>query len=203
MNGTPRVINRVLLTVIGVIFTVVGLHLVLVETVAAYAVSASRVMSGIGSSIQTLLDSTTLPGQKDSWLWIGVTVLMIVLVLLMLWWISAQGKGKTGIFAREYQEEGMRGIVEMTGSVPEQAIKAALAARTDIVGVSVSTWSARADAGLRIKVLPRQGAAPLRIAEDIDLLVAELQQALGRSGPVVIYLAGGARSRMSRAERVR
>lgn len=203
MNGTPRAINRALLIVIGLIFTGAGLHLVLVETVSAYAAAAHRATGGIGASIQGLLDSTTLPGQKDSWLWIGATVLMIVLVLLMLWWISVQGKGKTGIFAREYQEEGMRGIVELTGAVPEQAIKSALASRTDIVGVSVSTWTARGDAGLRIKVMPRQGAAPLRIAEDLDLLAAELQQTLGRGGPVVIHLAGGARSRMSRSERAR
>lgn len=203
MNGTPRAVNRLLLIVIGLVFAAVGLHLVLVETVSAYAASAQRTLDGFGSSAQSLLNATTLPGQKDSWLWIGATALMIVLVLLMLWWIAAQGKGKTGTFAREYQEEGLRGIVELTGAVPEQAIKAALAGRTDIVGVSVSTWTCDGDAGLRIKVMPRQGAAPRRIAEDLDQLAAELQQALGRGGPVVIHLAGGARSRMSRAERAR
>jgi hypothetical protein len=137
-----------------------------------------------------------------------VAVALIALILLMAWWVAVQGKGKTGIFAREYHDHGdqqhaARGIVEIASSVPEHALKTALASRTDIVSTHVSTWESRdGDAGLRIKVQPRLGAAPHRIADDVSGLVSALDQALGRQGPVVVHLAAGARTRMSRAERV-
>jgi hypothetical protein len=49
----------------------------------------------------------------------------------------------------------------------------------------------------------RQGAAPSRIADDVSAVVSGMEAALGRGGPVVIHVAAGARTRMSRAERVR
>ena len=109
-----------------------------------------------------------------------MSVALVALVLLMIWWMAVQGKGRTGTYAREYYDDGARGMVELGAGVPEQALRAALAERHDIVSVSVSVWdSPHGDAGLRIRVLPRQGAAPLRIAEDISALAVALDRALG------------------------
>lgn len=203
MNQTPRTVNRTVLTLLGLLLTAAGLHGLLLSSFPGYAAGWQGLAARVGEAGARLLQDTTLPGQRDSWLWILVTVALIGLVLLMLWWAAVQGKGRTGIFAREYHDNGARGVVEIAAGVPEQAVKAALAGRPDIVSVSASTWEADHDAGLRIKVQPRQGAAPARIAEDVSGIVSALDRELGRGGPVVLHLAAGARTRMSRAERVR
>ncbi|HXD27296.1 MAG TPA: hypothetical protein VN621_00910 [Arthrobacter sp.] len=204
MNRTPRITNRVILTLLGLFMTALGLHGLLLAAVPSYAAGWRGLADRVGAAFTRLLEDTTLEGQRDSWLWIVVSVVMIVLVLLMVWWMAVQGQGKTGIFAREFREEGTRGIVELSSAVPEQTLKAALAGRPDLVTVSVTSWSVpRHDAGLRVKVQPRLGAAPYRIAEDIASLVVDMDAILGAAGPVVIHLATGARTRMSRAERVR
>ncbi|GAA3668463.1 hypothetical protein GCM10023081_03720 [Arthrobacter ginkgonis] len=203
MNQTPRGVNRTLLILLGVLLCATGVHLLLLSMGGSYALGWSRFASIAGGHAQRLLDTTTLPGQPDSWLWIVVAVALVALVLLMVWWMAVQGKGRTGTYAREYYDDGARGMVELGAGVPEQALRAALAERHDIVSASISVWdSPNGDAGLRIRVLPRQGAAPLRIAEDISALAVGLDRALGRGGPVVIHLAAGARARMSRADRV-
>lgn len=204
MNRTPRITNRIVLTLLGLALSAMGVHGLLLVTVPAYAEGWSGLADRTGTGVTSLLEATTLEGQRDSWLWIVVSVVMIALILLMIWWVAVQGQGKTGIFVREFREEATRGIVELSAAVPEQAFKAALAGRPDLVTVSVTSWaSQKHEAGLRIKVQPRLGAAPHRIAEDLAGLVVDMDAILGTGGPVVIHLATGARTRMSRAERVR
>lgn len=204
MNRTPRLTNRIVLTLLGLALSGMGLHGLLLVAVPAYAEGWRGLADQVGTGFTGLLDATTLEGQRDSWLWIVVSVVMIALILLMIWWVAVQGQGKTGIFVREFREEATRGIVELSAAVPEQALKASLAGRPDLVTVSVTSWtSPQHEAGLRIKVQPRLGAAPHRIAEDLADLVVDMDGMLGASGPVVIHLATGARTRMSRAERVR
>jgi hypothetical protein len=204
VNRTPRTTNRILLAILGLILTCAGVHGLLLAGFPGYARDWQGLAHRTGDGFADMLRATTLEGQRDSWLWILIAVAMIVLILLMVWWIAVQGQGKTGVFAREYHDNGAtRGIVEVASGVPEQLIRNALAGRPDLVSVSVTAWDAEHDAGLRIKIQPRLGAAPYRIADDVSALVMSMDEVLGRSGPVVIHLAGGARTRMARAERVR
>lgn len=238
MNQTPRGLNRTLLVIIGLLFTVTGLHgLLLVALPRTYADGWHAVALAAQAQANSFLDATTLSGQQDSWLWIVVVLLMIAIVLLMAGWISVQGRGRAVVFVRgetrpgqsgaEHDAAGqgsrghdaaalpaVAGTVTMSAAVPEQFMRQALAGRNDLVSVHVSTWEPvhfgpddaawrGYGAGLQIKVQPRLGAAPRRIAEDIADAVRQMDAALGQHGPVVIHLAAGARTRMSRAERVR
>ncbi|WP_102157874.1 hypothetical protein [Zhihengliuella halotolerans] len=220
MNQTPRGLNRTLLIVIGTLLTLAGLHGLLLLSLPAYADGWHRVAGDVHHGVESVLTATTLPGQRDSWLWIVIALVMIAIVLLMAGWIAVQGRGRTGIFARgqdpaDAHDAGTPGTVSISAAAPEQVMKAALAGRSDLVSVSVTTWEPLAfgrndeptwrgdGAGLQIKVQPRLGAGPRRIAEDIAESVRRMDAALGQQGPVVIHLASGARTRMSRAERVR
>ena len=90
MNQTPRTVNRVLLGLIG--FTLMlagGLAMTLgIPAVARWWQSAA---AQAGAALGSLLETTTLPGQRDSWLWIVVALLMVLLVILMLAWVANQG----------------------------------------------------------------------------------------------------------------
>ncbi|GAA3709854.1 hypothetical protein GCM10022377_24390 [Zhihengliuella alba] len=215
MNQTPRGLNRTLLVVIGLLFAAVGLHGLLISALPRYAAGWRGLADSVGEAVEHGLRETAMAGQSTSWIWVVVVIALIGIVLLMVGWIAVQGKGRTGVFAEAYfpgaEDPAARtaaapatpGSVELGAAVPEQAVKAALVGRTDLVSTHVSTWETGGDAGLQIKVQPRLGAAPLQISREIAETIGEIDAALGRRSLVVIHLAAGARTRMSRAERVR
>lgn len=203
MNQTPRLLNRVLIGIFGVVLMSSGIQLLLMAAVPDYAGGWSRVVEGIGASARRILLDTTLPGQKDSWLWIVVAALLIAVILLMVWWISVQGRGRTNDYVSAYfDDQPMPGRVEISGDAVEQAIRAMLGRRTDIVSINVSVWERDPVPGLKIKVQPRKGAAPGELGREIVEAARAAQELLGARGPVVVYLAAGARSRFARSERV-
>lgn len=120
----------------------VGIHLLLIAMVREYARGWHGLADGVDIGARQVLLATTLPGQKESWLWIIVSALLIVVILLMIWWISVQGRGRTNEYVSDYfDDEPMPGRVEISGDAVEQAIRAMLGHRADIVSVHVSVWS--------------------------------------------------------------
>ena len=203
MNQTPRLLNRILLVVFGVLFLAMGIQLVLVATMPEYARGWQGLAGALGEGFQQVLLSTTLPGQKNSWLWIIVAALLIVIILLMIWWISVQGRGRTNEYVSAYfDDQPMPGRVEISGEAVEQAIRAMLGRRADVVSISVGVWERTPVPGLKIKVQPRKGVAPGRLGREIVDAAQSTQELMGARGPVVVYLAAGARARFARSERV-
>jgi len=203
MNGTPRGLNRVLLTLIGLLFLAAGaLALALATAPAAvrwwqgWARPAADQLSGLAAR-------TRLPGNGGSWIWIIVSVLLVLVVVGMVAWVANQGKGRANILADEYDEDAAPGSVAISGAVAEQALKDALAERTDLVGATVTTYDVHGQPGLKVRVLPRQGVSPREVAEDVSALVEALDVVVGVRTPVLISIGAGARSRFTRAERVR
>ena len=203
MNQTPRLLNRIMIGIFGVFLLAVGSHLMLIATVPEYARGWHGLADAVDGGARRILLATTLPGQKESWLWIIVSALLIVVILLMIWWISVQGRGRTNEYVSDYfDDEPMPGRVEISGEAVEQAIRAVLGHRTDIISVHVSVWERDPVPGLKIKVQPRKGVEPGRLGRDIVDAAREAQELMGARGPVVVYLAAGARSRFARSERV-
>ncbi|MFI8411888.1 hypothetical protein ACIGB6_05275 [Paeniglutamicibacter gangotriensis] len=203
MNRTPRMLNRVILVVLGVLLLACGLNLLLVAVSADYAQGWRNTAANVGTWFDAVLAQTTLPGQSDSWLWIVVAALLICLILLMLWWIAVQGRGRGGDYVSVFLPEGpVPGRVEISQSTVEQALRHYLGKRRDVLSINVSVWSLDPEAGLRIKVQPRKGTAPGALGRDVARAARLAQDALGVGGPVVIYLVAGARSRFARTERV-
>lgn len=203
MNQTPRLLNRIVLVVVGLVLLAGGVNLLLVAGLPGYAEGWRRSATDVGAWFDLLLASTTLTGQKDSWLWIVVTAVLICVILLMLWWIAVQGRGRGGDYISTFISEGpMPGRTEISQSAVEQALRHFLGRRSDVVSISVSVWDLEPEAGLRIKVQPRKGTAPGALGRDVARAARLVQDALGVAGPVVIYVAVGTRSRFARIERV-
>ncbi|WP_026821058.1 hypothetical protein [Arthrobacter castelli] len=203
MNGTPRTWNRVLLAIIGLILLGVGalaMALAMIPAVARWWYDAA---GWIQAQLHPLFESTTLQGQRDSWLWIVLAFLTVLLVIAMIAWAANQGKGRSSDFAGDFGTDREGGRVLINGSVPEQAIKTALAERTDLVNSITATYRAKGISTLRIRLFPRSGVAPYTLAEDVTEVVLALDMAVGLDTPVLISMSAGARSRFFRAERVR
>jgi hypothetical protein len=132
-----------------------------------------------------------------------VAAVLVVLIVLMVSWVAQQGKGRANLIVSEYDDAQTPGDVSIGGNLAEQALKAALAERTDLAGVTVATYEVNGSPGLRIRVQPRQGVAPHTLAADVSRLVDALDIVVGRRTPVLIHIGAGARTRFSRAERVR
>lgn len=203
MNLTPRALNRSLSTLFGAILLASGIHLMLVAGVPRYATWWRGAVGRVGEDARQILLATTLPGQQESWLWIILAVLLIVVILLMVWWISVQGRGRTSDYVSAYfADDPTPGRVEISDAAFEQALRAMLGRRADVVSLNVSVWENTPVPGLRIKVQPRSCAAPGELGAEIAEAARATQELMGSGGPVVIYLAAGARSRFARPERV-
>ena len=203
MNRTPRSLNRVLLGLGGLLLLAVGAGLVLLSVDPAAARwwqdTAPAVLSGGGR----LLRGTAMPGLSQSWLWPALALAMIVLAVLLVLWIAAQGRGRADTLVAEYDDDGAAGRIAISGSVPEQALREALLKDPDVTSVGVSTWALQDGNGLRVRIVPRQGAAPHLVAADATSLVDALDAALGRRSTVLISIEAGRRYRLGREERVR
>lgn len=204
MNNTPRTLNRVLIGILGLLLLATGLLLMLVAAVPAVAAWWQSWSAAAWNSGQQLFASARFPGRQESWLWVVVTILLVLLVGAMVAWLAQQGKGRTGLLVDEDDEDSpVPGIVQIGAGVAEQALKDALADRPDLAGATVTTYDIRRQPALKIRLQPRQGVAPHMLATEVSALVTALDAVLGKRAPVLIHIAAGAKTRFSRADRVR
>ncbi len=203
MNRTPRLLNRIVISLLGLLLLAAGLNALLVAVSEGYARGWRNLAWGLGAWFDAMLAQTTLPGQRDSWLWIVVAALLICAILLMLWWVAVQGRGRGGDYVSRFiPDERMPGRVEISQSTVEQALRHFLGRRSDVVSINVSVWESEPEAGLRIKVQPRKGTAPGALGRDVARAARLAQDALGVGGPVLVCLVVGTRSRFAKSERV-
>lgn len=213
MNTTPRLLNRIVLAVVGLLTLAAGAAGLLVLTLPSAASWWRSTAPRIGRDIEALRTRTTLAGQSDTWLWIALAAVLLLLIVLLLLWIAAQGRGRTGLFAsldgcgtspglQDGNDAGTPGSVTIAAAAAEQALKAALLERSDLAGASVSTWEVRGVPGLRVRVYPRKGVPPYAVAADVSRLVEALDAVTGYRTPVLISISSGARARLARTERV-
>ncbi|WP_104117582.1 hypothetical protein [Arthrobacter sp. B1805] len=212
MNTTPRLLNRIVLAVVGLMALAVGASGLLLLALPSAASWWRDVAPRIGDAIDGLRTGTTLGEQSDTMLWTSVAAVLLLLIVLLVLWIAAQGKGRTGVFAavgrsgppgqRDGVDEATPGSVTITAAAAEQALKAALLERSDLAGASVSTWEVRGVPGLRVRVYPRKGVPPYAVAAEVSRLVEALDTVTGYRTPVLINISSGARARLTRAERV-
>ena len=203
MNSTPRLLNRILIGILGLNLLAVGILLMLLATVPAVGSWWQSWSGGVRDSANRLFDGTTFPGRQGSWLWIVLSLVLVLVIGLMVAWVAQQGKGRSGLLLAAEDPGGVPGDVRIGSGVAEQALKNALAGRPDLASATVSTYEVRGQPALKIRLHPRSGVAPHLLAEDASALVAALDEVIGQKTPVLVHIAAGARTRFSRAERVR
>lgn len=203
MNGTPRILNRVLIGILGIALSGLGVLLILLASVPAVAVWWQGWAAGVWSIWRDLFERTRFPGRAESWLWIAVVLALLLVIGAMVAWVAQQGKGRANLLVSEEDPGEVPGSVRIGSGVAEQALRAALADRPDLAGATVSTYEFRGEPALRIRIQPRQGVAPHRLAAEVSALVEALDLAIGKRTRVLIHIVSGARSRFGRAERVR
>jgi hypothetical protein len=203
MNNTPRVLNRILIGILGIKIFAIGILLILLVSVPAVAAWWHVWAAGVLNFWIDLFERTQLLRSQESWLWIAICLALVVVLGLMVAWVAQQGKGRTSLIVAEEDPGAVPGTVGIGGGVAEQALRAALADRPDLAGVTVAAYEIRGEPALRIRLEPRQGVAPHSLAAEVSSLVEALDAVIGKRTPVLIHIGSGARSRFGRAERVR
>ncbi|XAS68790.1 hypothetical protein V3C33_05775 [Micrococcaceae bacterium Sec5.7] len=203
MNSTPRLLNRLLIGILGIKLLAIGILLMLLATVPAVGSWWRSWSGGIWTRANELIERTRFPGRPESWLWIVLALVLVVLIGLMVAWAAQQGKGRANMLVAEDELGDVTGQVRIGGGVAEQALKNALAGRPDLAGVTVATYDVRGQPTLKIRLQPRQGVAPHILAAEVSALADALDQVVGKRTPVLVHIGAGARTRFSRAERVR
>lgn len=203
MNNTPRVLNRILIGLLGLKLLAVGVLLLLLATVPAVGQWWQGWSSGIWNTALQAFARTRLPGRSESWLWMLVAAVLALVIGLVIAWVAQQGKGRADLLLAPRDDGDVPGTIRIAGSVAEQAIRGALAGRTDLAGSSVAVYSIKGKSALRIRLQPRQGVAPQLLASEVAEMVQAMEKLVGQRLPVLIHIRAGARTRLSRAERVR
>lgn len=203
MNGTPRTLNRILIGILGIKLLAIGVLLILLATVPAVAAWWQRWAAGVWSIWRDLFERTRFPGRGESWLWLVMVLILLLVIGAMVAWVAQQGKGRADTLLSEEDPGEVPGNVRIGSGVAEQALRSALADRPDLTGTTVATYDFRGEPALRIRIQPRHGVAPHRLAAEVSALVEALDVVLGKRTLVLIHVASGARSRFGRAERVR
>ena len=203
MNNTPRVLNRILIGILGIKLLAIGVLVVLLASVPAVGVWWHDWAGGVLNFWLDLFERTQFPRRQESWLWLVICFVLVVVLGLLVAWIAQQGKGRTSLIVAEEDPGDVPGNVGIGGGVAEQTIRAALADRPDLTGVSVTAYEIKGEPALKIRVEPRQGVAPQALASEVSSLVEALDAVIGKRTPVLIHIGSGARARFGRAERVR
>ncbi|ABY24808.1 hypothetical protein RSal33209_3087 [Renibacterium salmoninarum ATCC 33209] len=202
MNETPRVANRILLALFGLVLLAAG---ALAVALSAFPGFASWWQGWAGPLVKQLREvaaNTAISGQNSSLIWIGVAVVLVLLIIGMIAWVANQGRGRTTILAAADDQGEADGLVSINGSVAEQLLRQALNERPELLGATVTTYEVKGEPGLKIRVLPRQGVAPHKVAAEVSELVGALDELLGQRTPVLLSIGSGTRARFTKAERV-
>lgn len=199
MNNTNRVLNRILIAVIGLLTLLIGASLVAVATLPAIRDAYGSTAPGIHDAVTGWLKTMPLFDTGSSWGWVFVLALLVLIVILLLVFIFRQGHGRQGILLTD--ETTQAGTTVIDSNVAEQAIQDDLDGRHEFVASRVSTYQVRGTPVLKISVTCRRGVSPRDVTTMIEKTLTAFDTMLGRQIPALIQISGGMRARLSRTTR--
>jgi hypothetical protein len=189
MTRSNRMLNRVILLLLGLIALVVA---------AALAVP----LLPPGSVPQVILDVTrpaTLlrlaPATTLEWIAAAIAAIAIVLAIA---WIVTRGRGRP--------RTAIDGDLGVDTRVVDELLKDALADEPDVVAGGATGYLVRGRPVLRVHVEARRGADLRRLTDAVHAAVTDLDTALGTEAadrlPVVVHVTSGLRASLAREHRV-
>ena len=213
MNNTNRVLNRLVILLLGLLLLVVGGSVAAAsafpETVAAWITGAGfgGLVGGAlrgASDLARQLDTALSAGSSGLLAAAGVAALLIV---LLLWFITRQGHGQAATLLTRgggaaADDTGAGGAVIVSSSLAARSITQALAQYSGVTRVGVSAFRVRGSTALKIAVSARRGVSPRDIRDHVDTIVERFDEMLGADVPVFISITGGFASRRAKATRL-
>lgn len=199
MNDTNRVVNRLLLVIVGVVFLAVAAGAVLLATVPAAADGWSTTSLAVLAEADRLFGAPLWPGTTVSGAALVALAAGLIFAILLIVFIVRQGRGRVGTVLTARTDHG---AIEIDVAVPTALLTDALTGVPGVAGVTVVAYRVRRDPALRATIRCRRGASAHTVTAALDEAVSNLHAALGTELPVFAQLVGGFRVRLRSAVRV-
>lgn len=197
MNDTNRVLNRVVLFVVGLVLISLGAVAVL-ATAWNPARDAWSAATGAGDSwLAGAAEATAIGATTASWVAVGGVAVIVLAVALLIFLLTRVGGGRSRVVLRSAASETPLGRVVVREGFASDALKNALSTRPDVLSVSVSAADIRRQPVMHVAVTPRQNTDPRALAEDVDRLVANLAIVTGQQIPTYISVHSGLRAKLA------
>ncbi|MFW0107650.1 hypothetical protein ACN08Z_00775 [Rothia sp. P7181] len=201
MGNAPRALNRILLTLFGLVFLALGAGLIALKVSEPLAQYWNDAVDQVEQPARDVFAAAATPW-GFSWVTVGVVVLAVIAVFLLVRWIFAQHGNRAHSVAssqHSVKSQGSQGRTELAASFAKDAVKESFEQNPDVLSTSVTALKLpKKTSGLFVKVEVRQGANPLSLRETVDKTVAGLDALTGQEIPVTVYLTGGIRAMMSK-----
>ena len=204
MNATNRVVNRILLFVVGLGLLAVAAAALLAVLPVPLAQEARRALDDVLRRAMTTLDAWDegiprlggLPGTAMLALLAGAIVAVLLLVFLF-----SRGGGRTAELVRD---ETRAGTTTVDSSVAEAVLTTPLRERADVLSSTAQAFRVHRAPAVRLAVVPRSGAGLAEILGAADEAIEDWRAIAGTSMPVLVHLADRSGfERLRSASRVR
>lgn len=184
MSSTSRAANRLVLALAGLLLLTAGL-VVLGVAVPATAGPVASAVDGVRGGLQELVTTVGSPTVHAVGAAVAVVVALLCLVLAF-----SRGGGRTGTALRDADGE-QPGSVELGVGLVRDVLRAGLAGRPEISGLSVSAWRRRGRTGWQVLVRTPAGTPPRTVVDLVGAQVELLDAQLGRRVPVLVEVTRG------------
>ncbi|MCH8560625.1 MULTISPECIES: hypothetical protein [unclassified Nesterenkonia] len=200
MNGTPRSLNRLLITLLGVLLIAAGTLTAAAGLNPSIAQAWSRTGTDTWAWVLEQLRSAPMGDTGISWWTVALVGLVVLAILLLLRWIFSQGGGRSD---RLGVRSTSSGTTTVDHSLAARAIREAMEGDGEVLSLRVSSWKIKGGYGVQMVVRARRGASPRRIAATAEEAIAGLDTLLGELIPILVHIRAGPRSRSTRTGRPR
>jgi hypothetical protein len=177
MTSSNRVVNRIILGLVGAILLVLA---------AAGAVGAAGLslpwLDRVGLGRGSALASGKGVGVDADWY---IAAAALVAILLALAWILTRGRGRT---SRIIRLDSPDGSVEFDRHYVEDALAARLDAQRDVTRVTVAAFRRGRARICKLTVTVRRGGDVASVTAAVRDAIAELDAELGMSVPILTQL---------------
>lgn len=198
MNATNRVVNRLLVFLVGIVLVAAGGAVV---TALAWPAAGDVWSSGSSAAVEWMRDADQQSRISDattvSWFALGVLVVLLLIVVVAVLVIARLGGGRSSAVIRAEAAEGPQGPVTVRQGFASDAITHSLADHDEILSSRVSARRVRGTDVLHVSVTPRQNASPVDVAETVTRLVDNLATLTGQRTPTYVSIHSGVRARLA------
>lgn len=166
MTRSNRVLNRILIFLVGLVAIATGLVLEL---------------SALG------IDEPAVATPTNAALWIALSACVIVIVLCLLW-ITTRGRGRTSQLLTLTDETG---TITIDTRVAADLLTDALHGNPDVRSVGSGSWRMRGTTVLSLRLVTSRRTNLPTLIESVGRAVDDLDGALERRVPVLLQIVSG------------
>ena len=197
MTSSNRVINRVILALLGLVAVAASLSLAALSVDPAALGLTGLGLAGVERGVSGALEAAraAIAGIQltPTVLW-SIVAACALLIALALVWILTRGRGRT---STPVAVDG----VELDIRVVQQVLQHELRAAPDVVGVHAASYRDRRTPVVRVRIDVRRGADLVRLMAAVDDAIARLDRTLGTDLGILVHVATGFRTVLSREHR--